>query len=94
MDVSPLYYQDDGQIKIEFQARLNEDISNESAGYDNIRLTAKFDCRRRKLRGNGDMDDFAEDEVAIVGGDSEEPQYFMEDAMDTFEADSANYLRG
>ena len=92
MDVSPLYYQADGQIKIEFQARLNEAIHNESAGYDNIKLTASYGCRRRKLRGNGDMDDVAEDEVAVVDGDSEEPQYFMGDAVDTFEDDSANYL--
>ena len=40
------YFQSDGKIKIEFRPLLNEGISNESAGFDNIRLTPVFECDR------------------------------------------------
>ena len=38
------FYQSDGRLKIMFQARLSASISNESAGWDNIKITAKFNC--------------------------------------------------
>ena len=46
------YYQHDGRLTLMFQVRLNEsDINNESAGFDNIKFTAKFNCRRRLEAG-------------------------------------------
>ena len=39
------FFERDGRIKVMFQTRVNEIISNESAGFDNIRITAKFNCR-------------------------------------------------
>ena len=39
------YYKNDGRLKLMFQVRLNEqDLNNESAGFDNIKFTALFNC--------------------------------------------------
>ena len=40
------YFELDGELKILFQVRVDTtDINNESGGFDNIKITAKFDCR-------------------------------------------------
>jgi len=45
MTIPRQYYQSDGNLKVLFQVRLTEnDPDNESAGFDNIRITARFNC--------------------------------------------------
>ena len=43
------FFEVDGKLEIEFQTTLSESIDNESAGFDNIKVTAKYDCIRRRL---------------------------------------------
>ena len=72
MKIPNRFFKNDGRIKVVFMPRLNEpDINNESAGFDNIMLTAKFDCDdssddssddRRMLRGSNNIGEDAVDE--------------------------------
>ena len=63
MKIPNRFFKNDGRIKVVFMPRLNEpDINNESAGFDNIMLTAKFDCDRRMLRGDSGEEVVDEDD--------------------------------
>ena len=42
--IPPRYYRSDGTIEVRFRTSLNEAINKESAGFDNIKIIAKFDC--------------------------------------------------
>ena len=49
------FYQRDGKLKIMFQVRVNMPKENESGGFDNIRLVAKFDCDSSTARPAGQV---------------------------------------
>jgi len=43
--IIPRSYYSDGRLKIMFQVRVNEsDINNESGGFDNVKIIAKYSC--------------------------------------------------
>ena len=49
-------------VKIMFRVRLSSTLSNESGGFDNIKITARFDCQGRWLdnvQSGGDIFGFA-----------------------------------
>ena len=44
MRVPKSFYRSDGELKVEFRWSLNQGLIDESIGFDNIKLTAEFDC--------------------------------------------------
>ena len=67
LNVPRSYFATDGQLTIEFRTKLNNSADNESAGFDNIKISAIFPCiandesddddDRRSLHGLGDRFD-------------------------------------
>ena len=52
MKIPNHFFESDGRIKAVLMSHLDEpDENSESVGFDNIKLTAIFDCDRRMLRG-------------------------------------------
>uniref|UniRef100_A0A6U1R7N9 Uncharacterized protein n=1 Tax=Cyclophora tenuis TaxID=216820 RepID=A0A6U1R7N9_CYCTE len=73
--IPPSFYAD-GRLKIMFQVRLNTpDINDESGGFDNIRITANFNCGRR-LGAPEELEADNLDEAAISGFYQEEDEDF------------------
>ena len=52
MTIPPTYFAQDGELQITFQAIVNENLENESAGYDNVKLTAMYECEDRRALGD------------------------------------------
>ena len=72
MRIPNRFFKSDGKLKIEFQARVNQpDINDESAGFDNIKLTAEFNCRRR-LRGVNELVEYDEEDAMVISADPDD----------------------
>ena len=44
MRIPNSYFKSDGRLKVEFRATVTQKLDNESAGFDNIQITAEYDC--------------------------------------------------
>ena len=72
MRIPNRFFKSDGKLKIEFQARVNQpNINDESAGFDNIKLTAEFNCRRR-LRGVNELVEYDEEDAMVISADPDD----------------------